>query len=98
MLAVSTICVAYPGSESFVSDTSRLWSVFLTFREKSTPELPQIASKLTDFTAIKWFTGPFGVEKDSKWHIPMPGSIASTDLASQVLDVRQGDWPANSRF
>lgn len=52
--------------------------------------------KITDFTAIKWFTDASGVEKDSKEYTPMPGSIASIELASRVVDAKQVDWPAIS--
>jgi hypothetical protein len=45
MLAVSTICEGYRGSESLVSGISRKWRTFSTLRSKSPPGLPQIASK-----------------------------------------------------
>jgi hypothetical protein len=52
--------------------------------------------KVTDFTAIKWFTDASGVGKDSKEYTPMPGSIASIELVSQVFDAKHVDGPATS--
>jgi len=47
--------------------------------------------KSSSVTAIKWFTDAIGVEKGSNEYTLMPESVASTELASQVLDVRRVD-------
>jgi hypothetical protein len=52
--------------------------------------------KITDFTAIKWFTDASGVEKDSTEYAPTPRSIAPLELALRVVDARQADWLAIS--
>ena len=49
--------------------------------------------KITNFTAIKWFTDASGVVSDSKAYAPMSGSLAPSELALQVSDVGWVDWP-----
>jgi hypothetical protein len=55
----------------------------------------RISFKSSSVTAMKWFTDVLGVENDSKEDVPTPGSIARIELASQVIDVEQADWPAH---
>ena len=50
-LLVRDAFVACRGSASFVSGTSRWWSLFSAIRDKSTPELPQSGSRAPSLVA-----------------------------------------------
>jgi hypothetical protein len=84
---VSTICVAYPG-------VSRLyqiqidWEVLFDISQDKHERTATNYFKITNFAAVKCITDAFEVEKALKEPMPMLGSMACIELASQVFDAK----------